>query len=65
MATEKIIIGIFFLVLGVFFFLNNKNVAKGAFQFYRWLYTRKNLVIIFRILGILLVVGGLVLILVD
>jgi len=62
MDTEKIIIGIIFLGSGLLFFFNNKNIAKGAATFYQKLYTENNLKIMFRALGALLVLGGLVLI---
>ena len=63
MLTEKIIIGIIFIGLGLLFFFNNINIAKGAFKFYKKLYTEKNLKIMFNALGIILVIGGLILIL--
>ncbi|MFC1810990.1 hypothetical protein ACFLZH_05805 [Patescibacteria group bacterium] len=59
---EKIIIGIVFIGLGIVFFFNNTSIAKSAFKFYKKLYTEKNLTIMFRALGVILVVGGLILI---
>jgi len=53
------------MAIGVLFFFNNQNMAKGAFKFYQWLYTKKNLIIMFRAAGIILVFGGLVLIFVK
>lgn len=58
----KLIAGIFLMLIGILFFFNNKNMSKGAFKFYRKLYTQKNLEIMFRIAGILLFIGSLVLI---
>jgi len=58
--TEKLVIGIILMLIGLLFFFNNKNMGKGSAKFYKWLYTEKNLVVIFRIVGVLLVVGGAV-----
>ena len=62
MTPEKIIIGIIFMGLGCLFFFNNKNIAKGAFKFYQKLYTEKNLKVMFRVCGVILVLGGIILI---
>ena len=62
MTIEKIIIGIVFICLGLLFNFYNKNVAKGAFKFYKKLYTENNLKIMFRALGIILIILGLILI---
>ena len=59
---EKSIVGIVFIGLGLLFFFNNKNIGEGAAKFYQKLYTERNLKIIFRALGVVLVLGGLVLI---
>jgi len=64
-TTIKLIIGIVFMFLGLLFFFNNKNVSKTAAKFYRAFYTEKNLRIIFRIVGIILIIMGLVLILIN
>ncbi|MBW2965590.1 hypothetical protein KY342_00635 [Candidatus Woesearchaeota archaeon] len=58
METGRIIVSIIFFVLGLVFFFNNKNMSKFAAKFYKWLYTEKNLRVIFRIVGIILIVGG-------
>jgi len=62
MTIEKIIIGIVFVGLGLLFNFNDKKVAKGAYKFYKMLYTEKNLKVMFRALGIILIVFGLILI---
>ena len=62
MDTEKLLIGIIFIGIGVLFFFNNKNIAKGAATFYQKLYTENNLKIMFKALGVILVFGGLLLI---
>ena len=62
MDPGKIVIGIILAIVGVLFFLNNKQMSKGAFKFYRVIYTQKNLAIMFRVVGIILVVGGALLI---
>ena len=59
MGIEKIIASIILMAIGILFFFNNKNIAKGAYKFYSWLYTEKNLIIMFKIAGIILVIGGL------
>lgn len=61
MTTETLVIGIGFIALGLLFVLNNKNIAKGAFKFYAKLYTEKNLKVMFRAAGIILVLGGILL----
>lgn len=65
MTNPRLIVGIILMVLGVFFFLNNKNVSEGAFKFYQILYTKKNLRIMFKLLGIFLILGGLALAFID
>lgn len=65
MSPEKIIIGIVLMGIGALFFFNNVNIAKGAFKFYRKLYTEKNLKVMFKAAGVLLAIGGLVLIILQ
>ena len=65
MATEKLIPGIILAVMGIFFFMNNKNISKGAASFYQKFYTEKNLVVMFKIAGIILILGGIVLVFVK
>jgi threonine/homoserine/homoserine lactone efflux protein len=62
MTIEKIIIGIVFVCLGFLFNFYNKNVAKGAFEFYKKLYTEKNLKVMLRAFGIIFIIFGLILI---
>jgi len=59
METERIIVSIIFFILGFVFFFKNKKIGKSAAKFYKWLYTEKNLKVIFRIVGIILIVGGI------
>ena len=61
--TEKLIAGIVLMAIGVLFFFNNKNMGKGAFEFYQKFYTKKNLIIIFKITGGILFFGGIILLL--
>lgn len=61
MSIEKLIVGIILSIIGIFFFFNNKNTGKGAYKFYKRFYTEKNLMIIFKILGIFLFIIGLIL----
>jgi len=62
---EQLIIGIVFIGVGLLFFFNNKNISKGAFIFYQKLYTEDNLKIMFRVCGLVLVLGGFILIFVK
>jgi len=59
---EKSIIGIVFIGLGLLFFFNNKNIGEGAAKFYQKFYTERNLKIMFRACGVVLVFWGLILI---
>ena len=59
---KELIIGVVFIGLGLLFFFNNKNIGEGAAKFYRALYTERNLKVMFRACGIILVLGGLILI---
>ncbi len=59
---EELIIGIVFIGLGLLFFFNNKNIGEGMAKFYRKLYTERNLKVMFRACGVILVLGGLILI---
>ena len=61
MDTQKLLVGIIFIGIGILFFFNNKNIAKGAVTFYQRLYTETNLKVMFRALGALLILGGLAL----
>jgi len=65
MVAKELIAGIIFIVIGLLFFFNNKNIGEGAFKFYRTLYTKKNLKIMFRIAGGVLIVGGIILVFVK
>ena len=65
METSKIIVSIILITIGILFFFNNKNMGKGAAKFYQWFYTEERLKIMFRVAGILLIIGGIVLMLVN
>jgi len=60
----KFIMGIVFLFVGVLFLFGNRKMGEVAFKFYRMIYTRRNLVIMFKVAGVILVVGGIVLVVV-
>jgi len=62
MIIEKLIPGIVLASIGLLFVFNNKNIAKGAFGFYKKLYTEDNLKVMFRACGIILFLFGLFLI---
>lgn len=59
MGGEKFGVGLLLMAIGILFVYNNKNMAKGAAKFYAKIYTEKNLIIMFRIAGIILIVGGI------
>ena len=65
MDTQKLLVGIIFIGIGLLFFFNNKNIAKGAATFYQKLYTENNLKIMFKALGALLILGGTILMIVK
>ena len=60
MDIQKLSAGMILIGIGVLFFFNNKNIAKGASALYQKLYTEKNLKIIFKIMGALLALGGVI-----
>ena len=57
---KELIIGTVFIGLGSLFFFNNKNISKGAYQFYQTIYTEDNLKFMFRACGTILIFGGLI-----
>ncbi len=61
MDTQRLVVGIILLALGVIFFFNNKKIGEGAFGFYQKLYTKENLVVMFRAVGIVFIIGALLL----
>ena len=61
MVDQKIIASIILMALGLLFFFNNKNIGKGASKFYQWFYTEEKLIIMFRIAGIILIIGSILL----
>lgn len=65
MDPEKIVIGIVLVGIGLLFFFNNKNIAKGAAKLYKVIYTEKNLKIMFKILGVFLAIMGIIIIFID
>lgn len=65
METGKIIVSIIFFALGLLFFFHTKGMRKGVAKFYQWLYTEKNLKIIFRIVGIILIVGSVLMLVLE
>jgi len=62
MNKETLFIGIGLIGLGFLFVFNNKNIAKGASKFYAKFYTEKNLRVMFRAVGIILALAGILLI---
>ncbi|MFC1730932.1 hypothetical protein ACFL6I_11415 [candidate division KSB1 bacterium] len=62
MISEEIIPGIILAGMGLLFFFNNKNMAKGASKFYEMLSKEKNLKVMFKVTGVILMFGGLIII---
>jgi len=62
MGKETLFVGLLLMGIGFVFIYNNKNMAKGAAKFYRKLYEEKNLKVMFRAAGIILVLAGIILI---
>ncbi|PLX27700.1 hypothetical protein C0583_00470 [Candidatus Parcubacteria bacterium] len=62
MENNTLIPGIILLIFGLVFFYNNHKIAKGAAKFYQKIYQEKNLLVIFKIVGVILVIGGIILI---
>ena len=62
---DGIIAGIILLIVGLMFFFGNKNIGEGAYKFYQWFYTKDRLKIMFKIVGIILIVGGFILLVVK
>lgn len=58
----KLTVSIILMALGLLFFFNNKNIGKGASKFYKIIYTEKNLKIMFKVLGIILIILAIILI---
>jgi len=65
MTPEKIIPGIILVAIGLLFFFNNKNIGKGAAKFYKKIYSEKNLPVMFKIGGLLLILAGIILVFVK
>ena len=57
---DKLIAGIFLFVIGIIFLFNSSDIGEGAFKFYRMIYTKKNLRIMFKVAGIIFVAGGII-----
>ena len=60
--VEKLVAGILLVVVGVAFLLWGKSMGEGAFKFYRVIYTKENLKIMFKAAGVILIVGGIILV---
>jgi len=61
MITSKIIVSVLLSVAGLLFFFCNKKIGKGAYWFYKKFYTEKNLIIMFKIIGVFLFIMGVIL----
>jgi len=59
---STLIPGLILIGLGILFLFNNKNISEGCFKFYRMIYTKKNLKVMFKACSIILIIGGLILI---
>lgn len=60
MELARVVICIILILIGILLFFNNKKIGKNAYKFYKWLYTEKNLVVMFRVLGIILFIMGII-----
>lgn len=56
MTTETLVIGLIFIGSGFLFVFYNKNMAKGTAKLYAKIYTEKNLRVMFKAAGIILLV---------
>jgi hypothetical protein len=65
MDQTKIIPSIILIALGIFFFINNKAMGKGAAKFYQWFYTEERVIIMFKMVGIILIIGGVLLLIIK
>lgn len=61
MTQQTMIAGAILLVIGLVFIFAYKQMAKGMANMYKKMYTEKNLTIMLRIAGFLLILAGLVL----
>ena len=59
MSVEKIIAGIILGIMGMIFMIFYKPLAKGMHEFYKKMYTEKNLLVIVRVVGVLLILAAL------
>ena len=58
---EVFVVGVLMIVLGLLFWFYNRGMGDWTFRFYKKIYTERNLVVMFRVGGLILVFGGLVL----
>ena len=59
---STLIAGIILVCLGLLLIFQNKPISSGAAAFYKKFYTKKNLAIMFKAVGVLLIIVGLALI---
>jgi hypothetical protein len=59
---EQLIIGMLLIGFGLVFFSTNKSLSRGTARLYQKIYTEKNLKVMFKVVGIILIIGGLLLI---
>ncbi len=61
MEKETLLAGIILTGLGFLFIFKNRDIARGAAKFYARVYTEKNLKVMFKIAGIILILAGIIL----
>ena len=61
--NNELIAGIILMAIGVLFFFNNKAMGVGCANFYRKLYTKKSMPLMFKIAGVLLFIAGVIVLL--
>ena len=57
---DKLVAGIFLFVIGIVFLFNSSDIGEGAFKIYMIIYKKKKLRIMFKVAGIILVAGGII-----
>jgi len=62
---KELVAGVVLILAGILFFFNSKNMGEGTYKFYRWFYTKQRLKVMFKIAGVVLFVGGIVLMIVG
>ena len=65
MESSKLVAGLILAAVGIAFILFRNKLARGSAEFYRKMYSEKNLKVIFPIMGTILILGCIILILAE